>query len=82
MLLPCGGSWEAVVKLVLTSEKLSPHFSSLARTQSLLFTEQNLWRCEHWEGFIRPVLLNHEHTSECAGRLLQAPIPGSDPLSF
>lgn len=30
------------------------------------------------EEFIRPVFLKHEHMSECAGRLMQAPIAGSD----
>lgn len=82
MLLHCGGSLEAVLKLVFTSKQLSPRFSSLARTQGLLFTEQSVEVPEGQEEFIRLVFLKHEPMSEYAGRLMQAPIAGFDPQSF
>lgn len=64
MLLPRGGSWEAMSKLVLTSTELSPHPSSRTHAGGLLFTEESLWGCENQQESESPGKLPKAQTAE------------------
>lgn len=71
MLLPCGGSWEAMATPVLISRKLSPHPSSLTPAGSSSQKKPEAEVLEAQE-VCRPVLLKHAYTSASPARFVEA----------